>query len=162
MDFSAYTDILWNTVSFQLKFLSVIVVICLIPEIWYMTTKIKMKRSEGRTWEDISTGFILVAIFLCCYVLPSVVPMIKDIAVEHYLSAHGQYTIEVAPASKGSPRREMIILITDDGEKLVLDYTKDGSEIIGLPEDGGSGTVWYSENSKRILEYIPDEPSEDG
>ena len=93
MDFSAYTDILWNTVSFQLKFLSVIVVICLIPEIWYMTTKIKMKRSEGRTWEDISTGFILVAIFLCCYVLPSVVPMIKDIAGEHYLSAHGQYAI---------------------------------------------------------------------
>lgn len=43
MDFSAYTDMLWSTVSFELKFLAVIVVICLIPEIWYMTTKIKMK-----------------------------------------------------------------------------------------------------------------------
>lgn len=162
MDFSAYTDMLWSTVSFELKFLAVIVVICLIPEIWYMTTKIKMKRSEGKTWEDICTGFILVAIFFCCYIGSDAVPIIKDIVGEHYLSAHGKYTIEVAPASKGSPRREMIILITDDGEKLVLDYTKDGSEIIGLPEDGGSGTVWYSENSKRILEYIPDEPSEDG
>ncbi len=159
MDFSAYTDILWNTVSFQLKFLSVIVVICLIPEIWYMTTKIKMKRSEGRTWEDISTGFILVAIFLCCYVLPSVVPMIKDIAGEHYLSAHGQYTIEVAPATKTSPRTEFVVLLTDEGEKIALEYPKNGE---GVPEDGGSGTIWYSENSKLILEYIPDEPSEDG
>lgn len=138
MDFSAYTDILWNTVSFQLKFLAVIVVICLIPEIWYMTTKIKMKRSEGKTWEDICTGFILVAIFFCCYIGSDAVPIIKDIVGEHYLSAHGKYTIEVAPATKTSPRTEFVVLLTDEGEKIALEYPKNGE---GVPEDGGSGTI---------------------
>ena len=70
-----------------------------------------------------------------------------------------QYTIEVAPATKTSPRTEFVVLLTDEGEKIALEYPKNGE---GVPEDGGSGTIWYSENSKLILEYIPDEPSEDG
>ena len=87
------------------------------------------------------------------------IPIIKDIAGEHYLSAHGEYTIERYPQTLGS-RSVWIIMITDDGERIAIGYPKKGEELIDLPKDGSRGTIWYSKNSSYILDFIPDEPTD--
>ena len=154
MDFSAYTDLLWNAAHYKLKILVVVAVFCLIPStIWFIRICLGKKSSK-----DLKISSLMdIAILAYILIESSVIPIIQDISGECYSSAHGEYTIEVTRQTNSSPRTEWIILISDDGEKIVLRFPKKGEDLIDIPEEGGSGTIWYSENSKCILDYIPDE-----
>lgn len=157
MDFSAYTDLLWGTVLFALKITAIIAPFCLAPEVLYLCLKVKLTKSTNKAFQDMSTLMICVLIFFLIKFAVISIPIIKDIAGEHYLSAHGEYTIERYPQTLGS-RSVWIIMITDDGERIAIGYPKNGEELIDLPKDGGRGTIWYSKNSSYILDFIPDEP----
>ena len=54
---------------------------------------------------------------------------------------------------------EWVVITTDDGARIALDYPR-GKDLSELPDDTCYGTVWYSENSHYILEFIPDEPTD--
>ena len=159
MDFSAYTDLLWGTVLFDLKIIAIIAPFCLAPEVLYLCLKVKLTKSTNKAFQDMSTLMICVLIFFLIKFAVISIPIIKDIAGEHYLSAHGEYTIERYPQTLGS-RSVWIIMITDDGERIAIGYPKKGEELIDLPKDGSRGTIWYSKNSSYILDFIPDEPTD--
>lgn len=160
MDFSAYTDLLWGTVLFDLKIIAIIAPFCLAPEIIYLRSKIKMTKNGNKMWQSISTFMICCLLFFCIDCASITIPILRDVTDMNYISAHGEYTVERYSRVVGS-RSVWIIVITDDGERISLGYPKNGEELIDLPKDGGRGTIWYSKNFSYILDFIPDEPADD-
>lgn len=155
MDYSAYTDLLWSVAHPKLKVLAIVIVVCLIPVFFYLRSKGKAS-AELENLTAICLGIILIFSLMAA---DKVVPMVKDISGECYLSAHGKFTTETVPGNGTSS--DLLILITDDGKEIVLyykkygEYGKDGFVVI--PETGGCGTIWYSENAEFVVDYIPDE-----
>lgn len=50
MDFSAYTDLLWGTVLFDLKIIAIIAPFCLAPEVLYLCLKVKLTKSTNKAF----------------------------------------------------------------------------------------------------------------
>ena len=120
----------------------------------------KMTKAENRSKQQQSDIMIFLLILVVVYCLINSLPILKDCIEKNYTMAHGEYIIETAPATKsGLSPTEWVVITTDDGARIVLDYPR-GKDLSELPDDTCYGTVWYSENSHYILEFIPDEPTD--
>lgn len=161
MNFSRYTELLCNTILFNWKMVVLIIPLCLAPEVIYTRKSMKLTKNENKLFQSISTAFICILIFFVIHCLSITIPIAKDVIGECYLSVHGEYIIEKYSAVAGT-RSKWIIMTTDEGNRVAVGYPYKGEELIELPKSGGVGTMWYSENSTYILEFIPDEPTDAG
>lgn len=150
MYFSAYSIQLLKTIIPQ----CLLVIIGLHPFILtnldYPKSKKRSKAAKAarkRELRDFYAALLLACVALVIYTAIVVAPCIKDIAGEHYSCLHGEYQ------KKTSARA---VIIADDGEEVHLDFSK-GIDMDDFPENGTYGTAVYAENSKYLLEFIPDE-----
>lgn len=113
----------------------------------------KKKRNEYQTNNDIIIiALIIYSIFI---LISDTCPIINDITHSQYVCISGTYSVENS-ASRGDNRTEWVVISTVDGKRIALNYPA-GIDHDKLPYSSCHGTVWYSENSKFILEFIPDE-----
>lgn len=160
MDFSEYTVWLLKTALAYWIVFAIIMPFFLAGELIYMNSKKKMTKAENRSKQQQSDIMIFLLILVVVYCLINSLPILKDCIEKNYTMAHGEYIIETAPAAKsGLSPTEWVVITTDDGARIVLDYPR-GKDLSELPDDTCYGTVWYSENSHYILEFIPDEPAD--
>lgn len=158
MDFSAYTAVMLKTFFGKWIIFVIMLPICIANEFFYLHSKKKMTKAENRSKQQQSDIMIFLLILVVVYCLINSLPILKDCIEKNYTMAHGEYTIETAPATKsGLSPTEWVVITTDDGARIVLDYPR-GKDLSELPDDTCYGAVWYSENSHYILEFIPDEP----
>ena len=159
MDFSGYTATLIKTLLSQWELFAIIAPLFLIEEITYMRSKKKMSKKENKDRQQLSTIMVLAFIGITIMCVVRTTPIIIDLVGEHYISEHGEYSIHTAPRSRSTADTEWVVLTTDSGDEVVLHYL--WSEALSeLPDDTCYGTVWYSENSHYILDFIPDESAD--
>lgn len=159
MDFSEYTVWLLKTAFAYWIVFAIIMPFFLAGEFIYVNSKKKMTKKENREWQQINNIAIgMLAVFFVINIVDTF-PIIKDTVGQHYVCIKGEYSIEHARQSKGGGATEWVVITTDDGARIVLDYPR-GKDLSELPNDTCYGTVWYSENSHYILEFIPDEPTD--
>lgn len=89
-----------------------------------------------------------------------VAPIIKDVVGEHYDWVRGEYQTEIRHGNRYNGTTKYIIMTMDDGQEVHLDFSK-GIDMEDFPENGTYGTAVYAENSKYLLDFIPDEPADD-
>lgn len=161
MNFSKYADLLWPVAKYSLKFLLIVTPFCLAPAIFYLYFKITKKKLSNDTdvlLQDVAVlfaGIYLIFVFVAC---SDVIPIFKDVLGENYLCAHGEYTMKETSYNRSGDTAPLITMITDDGDVVKVWYL---SGVDTLSEEGGTGTIWYSENSEYILDFIPDEPADE-
>ena len=154
MDFSEYTKILKDCITYYLVILAVLAPFFLSAEIICLRSK-KLGRKKKRKAEKEANigvfGFILVLALISYATIPAAIDMVN----ENYVSVHGEYY-----TSKGRLRTDVYVT-TDDGEKISLTVPNGGGVMKNgnVPSGEHTGTIWYAEKSKYILEFIPDEAS---
>lgn len=115
-----------------------------------------LKKVEEETLAG-DLGVLAYFILIIVYAI-NVLPIVQDIMGNCYDCMHGEYQIETAPSNaSGSTPTKWVIMTTDDGEEVRLNFSK-GIDMDDFPENGTYGTAVYAENSKYLLEFIPDEP----
>lgn len=152
MDFSAYTDILIDSIASWLMVLSVAALFFLPGLVIY--ERKASQRKEKAEWKEIAGLGVCAFLIVLVIVLFNTIPAVIDIANENYVSVHGEYF-----TSHRTRDNVYAHVTTDDGEQLDLSTPFGGGVIqndyVLLGEH--QGTIWYAEKSKYILEYIPDE-----
>ena len=118
-----------------------------------------MTKKENGEWQQINNIAIGMLVVFFVINIVDTFPIIKDAVGQNYVCVKGEYSIEHARQSKGGGATEWVVITTDDGARIALDYPR-GKDLSELPDDTCYGTVWYSENSHYILEFIPDEPTD--
>ena len=160
VELSEYTLIMLKTFLSKWIIFAIMLPICVANEFFYMHSKKKMTKSENRSKQQQSDMMIFVLILVIIYCLYNSLPILKDCIEKNYISVHGEYTVETAPATRsGLSPTEWVVITGDDGTRIALDYPR-GKNLSELPDDTCYGTVWYSENSHIILEFIPDESTD--
>ena len=159
MDFSEYTVWLLKTALAYWIVFAIIMPFFLAGELIYMTSKKKMTKKENGEWQQINNIAIGMLVVFFVINIVDTFPIIKDAVGQNYVCVKGEYSIEHARQSKGGGATEWVVITTDDGARIALDYPR-GKDLSELPDDTCYGTVWYSENSHYILEFIPDEPTD--
>lgn len=159
MDFSEYTVWLLKTALAYWIVFAIIMPFFLSGELIYMNSKKKMTKKENGEWQQINNIAIGMLVVFFVINIVDTFPIIKDAVGQNYVCVKGEYSIEHARQSKGGGATEWVVITTDDGARIALDYPR-GKDLSELPDDTCYGTVWYSENSHYILEFIPDEPTD--
>lgn len=160
MEFSMFTGYLIKTAL--RRFVPVIIwaVPAFVLEYTYTHSKKKLTKAQNKDRRQLNDLAIAMLVIRIIVFLIEAVPIFEDCISQNYVSIHGEYTLEHAPATKGNPEMEWVVIITDDGSEISLHYPR-GKDLSTLPDEGCYGTVWYSENSHYILEFIPDEATDD-
>lgn len=159
MDFSEYTVWLLKTALAYWIVFAIIMPFFPAGELIYMNSKKKMTKKENGEWQQINNIAIGMLVVFFVINIVDTFPIIKDAVGQNYVCVKGEYSIEHARQSKGGGATEWVVITTDDGARIALDYPR-GKDLSELPDDTCYGTVWYSENSHYILEFIPDEPAD--
>lgn len=157
MNFATYADMLWPIAKYSLKFLLILAPFCLAPAILYLYLKIAKKKLSNDTdvlIQNVAVFFAGIYLIFIFYIGSDVIPIFKDIMGENYLCAHGEYTIKETSYNRSGDTAPLITMTTDNGDIIKVWYL---SGVGFMLEDGGVGTMWYSENSEYILEFVPDE-----
>ncbi len=157
MDFSGYTVIMLKTFFGKWLLFLLMLFLCVLFEFTCGRSDKKMTKAERKSIEDISVMHFFLLIFVVIFCLYESLPILKDCIGKDYTTVYGEYTTESAPASKTGGRTHWVIITSDDGTKIELEYPR-GTDLSELPDEPCYGTAWYSERSHYILEFIPDEP----
>ena len=111
----------------------------------------KRKSSRNKKLTDGAIGSIFVLVLVLGFLAYITVPSAIDIANFSYCSVHGNFKV----LRKSSYID--ILVDSDDGDDFSLTVPV-GSFLMrdNIPDNEFSGTVLYAENSKYVLQYIPD------
>jgi len=126
------------------------------------TGKIKIK---------LSGWFMLAICILALMAMHSTIPSMRDIKNESYVCVRGEYynrrgVYKDHFALVGPFYREIDVTVDQNLLKLEIPYSIKLDiipvycDLDRFPPGKHTGTVWYSENSHYILEFIPDEPTD--
>lgn len=167
MDFSAYQTQLIKTILSELSGFLIILLFVLL----YMFKSEKSSAAKGtqkmrKRSKKAEEDVLAVDVFALLYPLMFIVfaihiisPIAKDIRSKCYIQVHGEYQTEIRRGTRYEGTTKYVIMTTDDGQEVHLDFSK-GIDMDDFPENETYGTAIYAENSKYILEFIPDEPAD--
>ena len=161
MDYSEYTSWLLKTALLYWGIFIVVAPLLLAGEFFYMHSKKKMTKKQHKDRQQLNNLGIGVLALIFIRTAMATFPIFADVIGEHYVCDRGEYTIEYGSQTRTGGATEWVVINTYDGDRIVLNYPR-GKDLSTLPYETSYGTVWYSENSHYILEFIPDEPAEDG
>lgn len=125
VELSEYTLIMLKTFFGEWIIFAIMLPVCVANEFFYLHSKKKMTKAENRSKQQQSDIMIFLLILVVVYCLINSLPILKDCIEKNYTMAHGEYIIETAPAAKsGLSPTEWVVITTDDGARIVLDYPR--------------------------------------
>lgn len=147
MDVTLYAHMLIKNLLFWWGCFTFVVIIAVASEKSYLKGG-KRKDAEKKKRISANIGWLLslVAFGYCLYLT---IPTVMDISHNDYISVHGEFNTQKMKYQIST------WIVTDEGESISLKMPNGSSNM--FPNGENSGTIWYAENSKYVLEFIPDE-----
>lgn len=125
----------------------------------YRRAKVKKKTKKiAARRDDLRKGIVLV-IFTLAVSTAMTADVVKDINNRSFLTVHEDFEKRRSSGGRSLIGYGYYIVTTDDGEEFRLRMPPMISpyEKPDLPKSGTHhGTIWYSENSRYALKFIPD------
>ena len=156
MNFQEFNSLLIDGIIEKWIIFLIVLVIAVAWDQWYIHEKncTKKETEEMRLSADF---LMLVAVGVFIFVAIATIPMARDVINEDYIEVHGEYRL--SPHWYKSSVNRWVHITQDDGSKIDIKfpgYFHGQSKL--FPSGEFEGTVWYANNSKVIVAFIPDEP----
>lgn len=158
MDYSHFNSLMINGIIEKWIIFLIVLAVAVAWDIWYIHEK-KSTRKANKEMRLSVDFFMLVAAVVFVWKAAVTIPMACDVINEDYIKVHGEYSL--SPDWNKSSTDRWVHITADTGGKIDIKfpgYSHGESKL--FPSGEFTGTVWYAKNSKVIVEFIPDEPTD--
>ena len=158
MDYSHFNSLMINGIIEKWIIFLIVLAVAVAWDIWYIHEK-KSTRKANKEMRLSVDFLMLVAAVVFVWKAAVTIPMARDAINEDYIEVHGEYSL--SPDWNKSSVDRWVHITTDAGDKLDVKfpgYSHGESKL--FPSGEFTGTVWYARNSKVIVAFIPDEPTD--